>query len=218
MKLALTLLILTCLLVIAAKPAEAHQPRLVTEDTVTVKKPEVSQAFYGTLQGRPAEFLIEEQEEFDLFVSILIPDLPDSRRDFMVNVYKTGDDGNALLFGLDGKEHNWEPFFEPFVADNYFQGPEKKDTVPAGVYRIVVSNPDNSGKYVLSVGEEESFTLTETAQTIRRLPAVKRFFEKSPWTAYFNLVGLFMLLSLLFVSAAIYGAYRLGKLLIIKII
>ncbi|EEG75991.1 hypothetical protein DealDRAFT_3164, partial [Dethiobacter alkaliphilus AHT 1] len=148
--------------------------------------------------------------------SILVPDLPDSRRDFMVDVFRVNNEDATLLFGLDGKEYNWEPFFEPFVADNYFQGPEKKETVPPGLYKLVVTSPDNSGKYVLSVGEEESFSLTETAQTIRRLPAVKRFFEKRPWTAYFNLVGLFMLLSLLFVLAAIYGAYRLGKLLIGK--
>ncbi|EEG76550.1 hypothetical protein [Dethiobacter alkaliphilus] len=157
MKLALTLLILTCLLAIPAKPAEAHQPRLVTEDTVTIKKPEVSQAFYGTLQGEPAKFLIDGQEEFNLFVSILVPDLPDSRRDFMVDVFRVNNEDATLLFGLDGKEYNWEPFFRTGLwADNYFSGgPRKKEncTRPGPLQIKWGTHPGtNSGKKTCLTG------------------------------------------------------------------
>lgn len=216
MKYALTIFLFTCLLGLFARPVEAHQPRIVTgEQTVIIKKPTVSQAFYGTLRGEPAAYQITAENEFTLYVSILVPDLPEQRRDFIVEVYQVDDRGeNILLSTLDGTHDAWEPFHEPFVNDNYYQGPESENKVPAGNYRITVSNPGQAGKYVLSVGQGESFSLAETMQTIQRLPDVKRFFNKSPWTAYFNLVGLFMIISLLILGAVIFAIYRLGSFLL----
>ena len=217
MKFVLPIFLLFCLLGFLAKPVDAHQPRMVTgEQTVTIENPAVSQAFYGTLRGEPAEFQITTENELDLYVSILVPDLPERRKDFTVEVFRIDDGERTLLSQLDGANHDWETFHEPFVNDTYFQGPESENTLPAGIYTITVSNPDNTGKYVLSVGQEESFSLAETIQTIQRLPDVKRFFNKSPWTAYFNLVGVFIVVSLLILVALVYGVYRLGSLLFKK--
>jgi hypothetical protein len=205
------ILLIIGLIMVLPSVACAHQPRIVSgENTVEIKKPEVSQAFYGVLQGQPDEYSLTADTELDLYISILVPDIPDSRKDYTVLV---SDPAGTQITSLNGTEHTWTEFFEPFVADNYLEGPEKEITLPAGQYRITVTNPDNRGKYVLSVGRDESFTLAETMQMIKRLPSVKRFFNKSPLTAYFNLVGLFMLLSLALIAAAFYGLFRLFRAL-----
>lgn len=210
MKVTLLLLMFVLMAFACGKPVSAHQPRIVSESFVEITKPEVSQAFYATLQGSPDEYQIKAEEEFTMHVSLLVPELPGIRKDYTVDVYQVVEDTRTdKLYSLDGKQHTWEPFYEPFAGDNYFQGPESDRVLPAGVYRIIVSNPDNEGKYVLSVGRDERFTPNEAIQTIRRLPAVKTFFEKSPWTAYFNLIGVFMVLSLLLLIAVVFGGYRI---------
>jgi hypothetical protein len=210
MKVAAIVMMLTSFLWLHAKPVHAHQPRLISErGTVEIKNPEVSQAFYATLRGEPDQYQITANKEFDLYLNILVPDLPDIRKDYTIEVIRVNDGQSVHLYELDGKQHDWTTFFEPFAGDNYYQGPESEKALPAGIYRIRVSNPDNAGKYVLSVGRQETFTLSETVQMIQSLPDIKRFFEKSPWTAYLNLVGLFMLLSVLLLGVVMFIIYRI---------
>jgi hypothetical protein len=194
------------------KAAAAHQPRITSGQGEEIQNPEISQAFYAELQGEPDEYTIRAGEEFLLHINILVPDLPENRRDFRAEVYeRTSDSLGPLLLELEGKGHKWVPFFEPFVGDRYYQGPETDRRLSAGIYVILVSNPDNQGKYILSVGREERFSLAEGVEMLRRLPAVKGYFEKSPLTAYFNLVGLFVLIALLLLAAGVFGVYRLFR-------
>ncbi|MBS4009090.1 MAG: hypothetical protein KGZ45_11810 [Clostridium sp.] len=206
--------VLSCLtlmlLLLLPATAAAHQPRVVVgEKNVEINNPEVSQAFYALLEGEPDVYLLEKDEPFSLYISMLVPALPAARTDFTVTVVD-GEDRSILT--LNGGEHQWETFFEPFAGDRYLQGPEIEVSLMAGDYRIYVTNPANSGKYVLSVGRQERFSPREIAAMIRELPAVKSFFGKSPWMAFFNLVGLFMLLTPVAAAAALYGLYRLFML------
>lgn len=203
------LCLLAFFLFVGAKPVAAHQPRIVSGQTVQIKTPQVSQAFYAILQGSPDEYMITAEHEFDLYLSLLVPDLPGIRKDYMLIIFRVDPGGQLVqLSKLEGVKHTWTEFYEPFAGDSYFQGPDIDQVLPAGDYRIHISNPDNEGKYVLSVGREESFTLSEGVQTIIRLPSVKKYFEKSPLTAYFNLVGLFMVITLLLLTAFGFGLYR----------
>lgn len=204
--------LLVCLLLSMGSTALAHLPRLVgDEEVVRVKDPEVSQAFYAQLSGRPALYEINSSEEFLLYVSLLVPDLPGIETDISARVLKVDGSSEELLFFLDGEEHRWEEFYEPFAGDRYLEGPEYEKRVSPGLYRIEVSNPHQRGKYVLSVGKREVFTPAETLHTLKVLPSLKRdFFEKSPLTAYFNLVGLFMLVVGVVLAVPIYFLLRQG--------
>lgn len=206
------LMILLCLLI--AVPVSAHQPRLVMEKQKTeINEPEISQAFYAELDGEPDYYLLDEDREFDLYVGLLVPDLPGISTGINAAVFKKTTTGKEeLLFLLEGEKENWEEFFEPFAGDLYYKGPEKEKTVPAGQYRIRISGSDNRGKYVLAVGREERFTFSETVAMVTVLPTLKRdFFEKSPLSAFYNLVGLFMLISLLIMLALAAGVFWLVK-------
>ncbi|NIP54649.1 MAG: hypothetical protein GWN55_16335 [Phycisphaerae bacterium] len=187
--------IFTALLLVTPLFANAHQPRIITgSETVNIENPEISQAFYGVMTGEPANFQIVSEEPFRLYAGVLVPDIEEIDKDVSAEIISLEDPKIKIL--LDGSTHEWERFHEEFANDWYFNGPEMEETeVPAGTYNIRVFSNDNQGKYVLVVGKIESFPLDEIINTIITLPELKKdFFNKSPLTAYFNLVGLFMLI------------------------
>ena len=56
--------------------ALAHQPRLVGDDLVIkVEDPEISKAYYGTLKGEPAIYIIQSNEPFNFYLDLLVPDV-----------------------------------------------------------------------------------------------------------------------------------------------
>jgi hypothetical protein len=191
-----------------ARFAEAHQPRLIkSDDPVVISNPQVSQAFYAELHGRPALYRLALAQPTQIYMGLLVPDLPGQRIDFAVALAVDQDGGEQVILSLDGQVHEWTRFFEPFAGDSYLKGPEFERDLPAGTYLVRVHSPDNHGKYVLAVGREERFGLAGMIETLERLPGVKRFFGKSPLTAYFNVVGLFLL-------AAVVGVGLFGLLLL----
>jgi hypothetical protein len=193
---------LTFLLLLAAGTAFAHQPRLVNDQPlIEVRNPEISQAFYARLAGSPQTYTIRSETPLRLYVNILVPDIPGIDTDYEAAIFRETESPDNLLALLDGKAFDWRPFFEPFGGDHYWLGPEYDEQVPAGTYIVIVSSPDNRGKYVLAVGKVEKFPLKEMARTIVTLPKLKKYFGKSPLTAYFNLSGLF----LLFVGGVLVG-------------
>lgn len=163
----------------SALVASAHQPRLTTATETRVALPEVSQAFYATLDGSPHVYTIRESAPFDLEVEVTLPQTVGPRTDVTVEVVRASD-GTAVTM-LDGPAHTWTPMWEPFGRSWYFSGPTFRSRVPAGEYRITVRTPDNLGRYVLVVGSIEAFTLAETVHAVRLIPRLKReFFDESP--------------------------------------
>lgn len=179
----------------------AHQPRLVENKVTTVnnpiivKNPEISQAFYGELKGEPDYYKIDSDKEFNLYISLVVPDIQGARRDFSIEI-TTKD----TVIVLDAKLAKWDVFFEKFAGDNYFNGPEFDRKVGAGSYLIKVYNPDNQGKYSLAIGQIEAFPPKEALHAIISLPKLKSFFQKSPLTAYFNFIGIFVLITIVFLA------------------
>lgn len=179
--------------------AYAHQPRIVDNEITKVENPEISQAFYGELKGRSHFYEINSDNEFELYLGILVPDIDNIDKDISFIVYKGGD----ILWGFDGLQHDWTYFWEKFAGDGYFDGPELRSNdkseyprgvmVNSGTYQIEVYSPDNIGKYVLAVGTIESFPFPEIVNTIKTLPKLKSdFFEKSALTAFSNRIGIFI--------------------------
>jgi len=208
-----------------AGPALAHNPRIVSgTETVIVQNPEISQAFYGELQGGPQWFEINSDKNFVLYVNILVPKLPGISTGIAAEIYRSEDGGQQLITSIDGENFGWSEFFEPFGGDTYLKGPEFKADVQAGKYLIKVTHchADEPGaeneaecsflRYSLAIGEQEKFTPKEIINAIYLLPVLKKdFFNESPFTAYFNYSGLFMLGTLIILFVVIYLAIRLVK-------
>jgi len=194
----------------------AHQPRLVSGEVTVIRNPEVSQAFYGELKGKHDHYNIIEEEEFELYVSILVPDLPGIGKDVSVAIEPIDEIDNNFIYFLNGTDFQWERYYEEFGGDYYYQGPDIKAKVGPGGYDIHVMSTDNLGKYVLVVGQIESFPIDELINTIFTLPSLKQdFFEKPAYTAYFNLIGLFIfgpvILVVIIVALVLLFLSRRGK-------
>jgi hypothetical protein len=189
-----------CLLFSAV--AYAHQPRIVSQQLTIVENPEVSQAFYGELKGVPASFRISSDQPFQLYVQLLVPDIPGVSKDISAEV-----SSEKVSYKLDGTGYNWTSFYEEFAGDYYYGGPELNVSAEAGDYDIVVYSKDNEGKYVFVVGQKEEFPLKETINTIFVLPKIKQdFFGKPAYTAFFNMIGLFIFGSVILAAVAIIAA------------
>ncbi len=184
----------------------AHQPRLILQKDLAfnypyfIQNPEISQAFYGELTGSSHFYQITSDKDFNLYLNILVPDIKGSRTDFSIEV------SNGETLTLNGKGFAWEKFFEPFGGDHYLKGPEYKARVGKGKYLIRVFNDDRQGKYVLAVGNIESFPPKEMINAFIKMPRLKIFFNKSPFTAYFNRIGLYTLPALVIVGGIVVGS------------
>jgi len=189
-------------------PVLAHQPRIVTENRTKILNPEISQAFYGQLSGSPAFFEIKSEKAFIFYFGLLVPDLPGQEKNFSarISMKEEGEKTGRIIYVLDGSKFDWQPYFEKFAGDHYFKGPDWRQKLNSGSYLITVWNPENKGKYVLAVGEKESFPLSEIISTIRLLPKLKKdFFERSPYAAFFNLFGLIFLIVILILIGILVG-------------
>ena len=68
-----------------------------------VKNPEVAQAFYGELKGERQVFDTVASRDFNLYLSLLVPDLPDVKKDIKADVYLIGPDSRTLVTQLNGE-------------------------------------------------------------------------------------------------------------------
>lgn len=201
----------------------AHQPRIISENITQIENPEVSQAFYGNLKGNPDYCQIKTDKKIKLYVGILVPDLKSTSKDASVEVYLEHADEekdnhtDEPIIILNGTDYNWTYYYEEYGGDSYYKGPEETMYVEKGTYNIKVYKPENYGKYVLVVGEKEEFPFNEMINAIITMPKLKQdFFEKSPLTAYFNLIGVFMLISIIIILATAFVAYKIVKKILIK--
>ncbi len=173
----------------------AHQPRLDTENTVSVENPiivenpEISQAFYGQLNGKPVYYQIKSDKPFQLYVNLLVPTSPGQGGEF-VSAEVTDESGKVVMF-LNGNSSTWTPYFEEFGGDYYLKGPEATLQVPVGTYTIKVFNSLNQGKYSIAIGKIEAFPANEALTAIFTLPLLKeQFFAKPITTLFLEFLGI----------------------------
>ncbi|MFH1620826.1 MAG: DUF2892 domain-containing protein [Patescibacteria group bacterium] len=181
MKIKKEIILLTAAIILFASPVavSAHQPRLVTGESVQVNDPEISKAYYGELIGEPHAYHIVAPADFGFYLNLLVPKNTNPKARYSAYVYNA--ENNNLIVKLDGETAAWKEYFEEFGRDYYYQGPELKTRLPAGNYTIVVQGNGNVGKYVLAIGDKESFSAMEIWNAVTLIPKLKaNFFSSSP--------------------------------------
>ena len=161
--------ILIIILFLLCKPILAHQPKLINYSPSFDKPhevifPEISKAYYGKLEGDPHYYIINSENDFLFYTSILSPKIKDTYKWLSLEVL---DENDQIIYKADGSKFNWTPWYEPYARDWYWKGPEigintgkefnTSFTVGGGTYIIKVFNEDNLGNYSLAVGEAEFF-------------------------------------------------------------
>jgi hypothetical protein len=171
----------------------AHQPRIPTSNETIITDPEISKAYYAKLESEPHVYTISSDKAFDLYANILVPDIKDQKKDVNLALIKKNNqnsESDELLTVFDEGNNNWEKFFEPFGYDSYWKGAEYRKNVPTGNYEIRIWSSNNDSKYVLAVGEKESFPLKETLRTVKLVPQIKKdFFNESPINFILSPIG-----------------------------
>ena len=168
-------------------------PKLVYNQELTIGHPqkiiapEIAQAFHGELKNRPDYYKIITDVDFNLYINIMAPVISDTQNNFSVEVY-----GMNRTITLNGEIFDWQKHYEKFTGNNYWRGPSYEEGLPKGEYIIEVSNPDNLGKYVLLIGQQEIFPAKEVLNTFFLMPKLKSYFEQSFISSYFNQFGLFL--------------------------
>lgn len=224
-----TFFILSALFLFLPFIVSAHNPRLVKDgEPVIVENPEISQAFYGELKGEAQIFEIDSDKDFNLYVGVLVPKIPEVNKGISAEIYRSLESDMELITALDGARYSWTELYEPFGGDAYWQGPETRQIVQAGKYIIRVFSGfeagchpelsvkpcfENQGKYSLSIGETESFTPKEIWNTFVTLPVLKQhFFDKNPLTMFWNYIGLTLFVGLVIIILIIYLIKKYAKI------
>jgi len=197
-------LALLALLTITPDVVHAYQPRLTNSLVTVVTQPEISKAFFGKLEGTPHSYQINATRPFELYINILVPDIPSQSQDVSVSVTH-----GPLVTKLDAQSVTWTHFWEPVGRNWYWRGPTyKKSGAPPGDYEIRVWSTTNHTKYSLAIGQTEAFGIKEMIEAMSVIPRLKRtFFNQSPITfllSPLSWIYLLLIFTLAFVSGTIY--------------
>jgi len=161
--------LLLFILFLFSLPLHAHQPKLINysptiDNPHDVIFPEISKAYYSKLTGQPHYYVINSEDDFLFYTSILSPKVGEDYTWFSLEVL---DENQNLIYKADGSKYKWTAWYEPYARDWYWKGPEigidsgkefqTSFSINAGTYLIKVFNENNEGHYSLAVGEAEFF-------------------------------------------------------------
>lgn len=191
----------------------AHQPRISLgldirseNSSLLIPEPEISKAYYGELTGQPDYYRIALENTTDIYFGILVPDVPGDNRAMMsAEVYEyEGSMSRTQSLLLDGPNSRWDLMYEDFGGDWYIAGPAQKINLTPQTYYIRVFNIQNQGKYVLAVGDIESFPPQEVLSAYALLPVLKQQFFGRPVLLFF-----FVLLGIILAMGPFFGGIML---------
>ena len=180
-------LLAVLVIIFSVHTSEAHQPILNSESEDSnknhflIEEPEISKAIYAELKGQPHYYQVSSEKDFRFYAGITVPKIEGCtiRKKFS---YEILDSDFQLIDYKDGESFEWWPWYEKHGEKWYWIGPEigqkfKSNRVyEKGTYYIKVFNEDNSGQYVLAVGDIESFPITVIAKLLFTLPKINSIF------------------------------------------
>jgi hypothetical protein len=201
--------------------AHAHKPLEIGHSSEALKVPDLSTSFvaYKELQSGEQvdsyEFdghknekfhaslsipAIGGLEQFEVMTALVGPGLP--RAELATLPVEQPAAAGVRLYP---NEHN-PPFFEPFTMTRYWRRQQLDLELPeTGEYSLVVWNPDGqTGKYVLSTGYTERFTVLDVVSLPLWWVLIHKYFEHTPYL----IVG-----SLITMGLLTFAAYHYGSLL-----
>ncbi len=139
---------------LAALPIQ-NLPQLPYEPLPIDSEITVMQAYLGDLVGDPHmyEFTLGEASELSL---TLLQEAAANPVPFSLIVVKVNDFNRGVkeLGRIDGQTVNWSPYVDEGLALELVAAETYTTTLEPGFYRFEVSTADNSGKYVVVVGNQ----------------------------------------------------------------
>ena len=152
--------------VYAHKPVLNENSTYPPEAPYEIEEPEISKAIYSTLTGDPHYYRIQSDIDFDFYAGILAAKIGECALDRKFS-FEVLDSEFHSINVADGDNFEWEPWYEEYGKQWYWNGPEigknfLSDRVyKAGTYYIKVFNKTNTGQYIMAVGDIEKFSFTD---------------------------------------------------------
>lgn len=153
-----------CTLVLWSSSVQAYE---VSQETVTVPyevvtltgDPEHKQTILGELDNTPEMFEVKSDSDFTLTVEIRAVPGELSRPQFSGIIVRQKETlGVEEVARMKAIDASWARVIDGTTGLAYQSGPFFSEKVKAGTYHIEVSTPDNSGKYMLVVGNKDEST------------------------------------------------------------
>jgi len=177
---------IACWMLLSVVPATAHQPVVNSESSTVntpfeVNEPEVSKAIFAQLKGAAQYYRIASDVPFRFYAGITVPKIDGCPLDhrFSLDVL---DKDLRLIVAADGERFDWWPWYESFGGKWYWVGPEigshfkGNRQLEAGTYYLRVFNAEQAGRYVLAIGDIESFPIDVIARTLIQMPGINHDF------------------------------------------
>lgn len=155
------------------------EPVATPYEVVTINDdPMIERSILGELEGSPEMFEITSDVEFTLTVEIraLIESAtsPEFAGIIIRQKESRGVEEVARLWATDA---DWLRVVHKETGLPYYAGPFWSQVMPAGMYRIEVSTPENSGKYILVIGSQSDSN--GYLESIRNVALTYEFYEAS---------------------------------------
>lgn len=136
------------------------------------------QIFLGSLQGIPHLYIVTFNEEVNVRLNLNSRAKDsDSFKFSIIVVRDLLPRGVEAVTRLRADAEEWKIERDTYTRVQYRQGPVFSETLPAGTYRIEISNPTNIGQYELRFGEVRKSTWWNKVKNMR---ALQRWYG-TPW-------------------------------------
>ena len=140
--------------------------------------PMIERSILGELEGSPEMFEITSDVEFTLTVEIRAITESGTAPEFAGIVIRQKESrGVEEVARLRATDADWLRVIDSETGLPYFAGPFWSQSVPAGTYRIEVSTPENTGKYILVVGSQDD--TKGYLESIRNVSEAYEFYDAS---------------------------------------
>ena len=115
----------------------------------------IQQFFIGSLQDFPEMYEINSENSFLLNIEIrALPNKNNEKLDFNLIIVRQKDRGVEEVARLSSLETPWPEKRDRTTGLSYLAGKFFNQELPAGIYHLEVSTPDNLGKYILVIGNQ----------------------------------------------------------------
>ncbi len=188
--------------------AFAYVPVFASKEGVMVSEPIRAHRFFGELLEESAVFRFSLKEGGIIYLNLMTPASVNSSGKFDAVI--VNESAGTVTAILEAGALDWQSYRDPYIGEDFIRGPELNMSVPAGEYRVVVTSPGNVGKFVLQIGQEESFSIGDYFALYKMGPTLKRdFFETTQISFFTSVVGFSF--TLFFVLLGMLLGYGVGR-------
>lgn len=134
--------------VVPVEPAAPYEPFVLTDSIAT------KQLYVGTLDDFPDMFEVSSDQPFTLTVALATLPEPAPLPQLSVIVVAVDETGVAEVARLPFADSDWLPERQPATGLLQRTGMGYETELEPGTYRIEISSPENTGKYILQLGNQ----------------------------------------------------------------